>query len=366
MKYLELPELASLSRMLTHNSNECIVHTRLEAYSCKAITKDKRMYRHLEHSYHAEEFAQSPPYLAMEREPEMTVFGPMDKHASRKTLYLLIATLNHAFPDHDFSDLRPDNFSREENGAAILNALSTTLMSLTGKSSSVGTWAPRTYSAYPPSSHDFFPASLPTSSSPPSHIASPFAPPPIMSGTHPTLYKMLDDIIKLDDCDVYTYNPDMHEDPHAGDSDDEDDWVDSDDDSSSVASAADELFDFFDDDDTAKTASRNTSRRQSQPWDTDDEQKSPVESSSPSSRIRNMKSRRHGGLLWSSNFFFFNKKQKRMLFVTTWARKKNPDSLSSSVTSDRFAAWDGALGAGARALGLSLSDRQMTRIATAS
>ena len=96
MKYLELPELAMLSRMLTHNSNECTVYTRLEAYSCKAITKDKRMYRNLENSYHAEELSQSPPYLAGgEREPEITVFGSMDKQASRKTLYLLIATLNH-------------------------------------------------------------------------------------------------------------------------------------------------------------------------------------------------------------------------------------------------------------------------------
>ena len=50
----------------------------------------------------------------------MTPFGPIDKHASRKTLYLLIATLNIAFPDYDFSDVRPSHFVKEDNGAEIL------------------------------------------------------------------------------------------------------------------------------------------------------------------------------------------------------------------------------------------------------
>ncbi len=36
----------------------------------------------------------------------MTPFGPMDQHSSRNTLYLLIATLNVAFPDHEFSDVK--------------------------------------------------------------------------------------------------------------------------------------------------------------------------------------------------------------------------------------------------------------------
>ncbi len=44
----------------------------------------------------------------------MTPFGPIDKHASRKTLYLLIATLNIAFPDYEFSDVRPGHFNKEE------------------------------------------------------------------------------------------------------------------------------------------------------------------------------------------------------------------------------------------------------------
>ena len=39
--------------------------------------------------------------------------GPLTEHSSRKTLIYLILTLNQAYPDHDFSNLRPNNFSKE-------------------------------------------------------------------------------------------------------------------------------------------------------------------------------------------------------------------------------------------------------------
>ena len=41
--------------------------------------------------------------------------GPLTDSHSRKTLIYLILTLNHAYPDHDFSNLRPNNFSKEED-----------------------------------------------------------------------------------------------------------------------------------------------------------------------------------------------------------------------------------------------------------
>src|SRR5205823_4586475 len=146
-----------------------------------------------------DEASNSPPlpsWLALEREAEVTPFGPIDQHSSRKTLYLLIATLNVAFPDHDFSDVRPSHFIKEESGASVLNALSNTLVS----PQRAGLSAPRTYSSYPPTSPDFFPSSVPTSSSPFNQlIHSPLTPPPIVTGTHPTLFKMIDDVIGLSD-----------------------------------------------------------------------------------------------------------------------------------------------------------------------
>lgn len=59
----------------------------------------------------------------------MMLFSHMQESQSRKTLYLLIATLNVAFPNDEFSDVRPYHFDREEGSASILNALSTTLVS---------------------------------------------------------------------------------------------------------------------------------------------------------------------------------------------------------------------------------------------
>lgn len=366
---MELPELSMLSRMLTHNSNECTVHTRLEAYSCKAITKDKRMLRHLEHNYHIEEkeLASSPPYLSNERESEITVFGPMDSYSSRKTLYLLIGTLNHAFPDHDFSDLRPDNFSREQSGATILNALSTTLTSINLGGNSSGSQSARSYSAYPPTSPDFFSSSSPTSSSPVSRLLSQYRPPEIVTGTHPTLYKLLDDIIKLDECELYSYTPDMQSDPHATDSDQEDDAWDSDE-TSSVDSADEGVFEFFDDDDipgrqksgrSGDSQSRRSPRSPPRPTFTNSSSEtSPASLTNSQVRSRPrvfMRKRNGGGLLWSTHSFFHSRKLKRILYVTTWARKKSRDVMTSSEHLERFKAWDGAVGAGARAFGLNPS-----------
>jgi len=357
---MEVPELAMLSRMLTHNSNECSVHTRLEAYSCKAITKDKRMHRHLEHNYHIEELATSgsPPHMPHEREQEVTAFGTMDNYSSRKTLYLLIGTLNHAFPDHDFSNLRPDNFSRESSGAPVLNALSTTLLN---QSPSTGAATARSYSAYPPTSSEFFPSSLPTSSSPPNKSGL-WSAPQIVSGTHPTLYKLLDEVIKLDECEVYTYTPDMSSDPHATDSDDDDADAWDSDETSSFGSEEDGVFEMFDDEEFPLPTTRVTSQspqldKNSSPPSRrppkDDVDTSPESESTSRSRPRSLFRKRGGGFLWSTHTFFHNRKQKRILYITTWARKKSDQSLMTrSQGMEGFRAWDGGMGAGARAFGL--------------
>jgi hypothetical protein len=45
----------------------------------------------------------------------------------RKVHFLLVSTLNAAFPDHDFTALRPDHFTREPSAAQVLAQLSGTL-----------------------------------------------------------------------------------------------------------------------------------------------------------------------------------------------------------------------------------------------
>ncbi|KAL0071067.1 hypothetical protein AAF712_001625 [Marasmius tenuissimus] len=225
MKYIENPALSRLAQSLSHEGPECSVNVRMEAYSCKNIKRDKKLFKSLEEAYsndHHHHPSDSPPLAATLLEPEMTPFGPFDNHSSRKTLYLLISTLNIAFPDHEFSDVRPAQFNREESGASVLNALSTTLVA----PHRAGMNAPRTYGTYPSNSPDMFPSSSfvaggMTSMSPltlngmSSMPRSPFSPPPIVAGTHPNVYRLVDDVIGLEECEVYSYTPEIESDPHA-------------------------------------------------------------------------------------------------------------------------------------------------------
>ena len=127
MKYLEYPELEVLSRALTFEMSECKVFTRIEAYSCKAVNKEKRLFKSLESSYLLSASSSPPAYL---EEALASPFGRLDQPSARKTLFLLIATLNGAFPDHDFSEVNPADFVRESSPTVVLNSLTSTLLSL--------------------------------------------------------------------------------------------------------------------------------------------------------------------------------------------------------------------------------------------
>ncbi|KAK7033056.1 repressor of RNA polymerase III transcription MAF1 [Favolaschia claudopus] len=367
MKYIDSPALSRLARALTHEGPECSVHTRIEAYSCKNIKRDKKLFKSLEHAY-KDEVSNSPPipsWLALDREAEMTPFGPIAKEASRKTLYLLIATLNIAFPDHEFSDVRPNQFNKEESGASVLNALSTTLVA----PHRAGMDAPRTYSSYPPTSSEFFPSTQPTSSSPLSSIIrSPNSPPPIVSGTHPALFRLIDEVIGLADCEVFSYTPEIDSDPHASDlSDDEDDAASIADEDSSTD---DDMVFGFDDYDIDEVAPGRYSKSTPMPSATP---RAAVDSSlsnnlpSPALMYPLLRMKRRGALLWSSHWFFLNRKLKRVLFITVWSRTRSMGHSWTSdedfdildlgrsekeLSSERFFGWEGAAGAGARALGL--------------
>ncbi|KAE9407614.1 Maf1-domain-containing protein [Gymnopus androsaceus JB14] len=168
MKYIELPSLSGLASSLSHQGPECNVSVRLEAYSCKNIKRDKRLFRDLEKVYWdnmgvlegikydpLEESSKSSPtegassphsFLAQAHSSLSTPFGPLGSPQSRKTLHLLIATLNVAFPDYTFDSVKPSSFTHLESGAHILNALSTTLLASRASTGSPTTMA---YGAYP-------------------------------------------------------------------------------------------------------------------------------------------------------------------------------------------------------------------------
>jgi hypothetical protein len=57
-------------------------------------------------------------------------FGRLTEAAPRKTFFYLLATLNAAFPEHDFGDVRPDQFVKLPSIDIVVNSVNTTLFNL--------------------------------------------------------------------------------------------------------------------------------------------------------------------------------------------------------------------------------------------
>lgn len=394
MKYLDYPELELLSRALTFESSECKVFTRLEAYSCKAVTKEKRLFKTLESAYLRSASMSPPEHLdATLASP----FGRLDQPSARKTLFLLIATLNGAFPDHDFSEVNPDDFRKETSPAMVLNSLSTTLNSLRSNSN-----GPRSYSSLP-SSYDQRISNHGDSKSGLNRIgANSFSGPntyglsPSSIGSHPALAAIMDDIMCVSECEVFTFHPDVDSDPHAtADLDeegapDEDTFDDAywsedgdvnmstiDDTEDGGGTPRQDLYDredapMFDEDfegGFGGSSNRNFSSSEASseprtprtPTSTSQgtsksyfSSKHPTQSTSPSNSTlfssfenQNQKSLlgmteeyeyeneeeldgTGAGLLWATYAFFYNRKLKRILFVSVWSRKNSREVYSSS------------------------------------
>lgn len=319
MKFLDLHELAPINRVLTFDTPECHVLGRVEAYSCKAVNKEKKLYKQLETRY-AEDVQFYQSISPDEAHASLSSpFGQLDQPSSRRTLFYLIATLNAAFPDHQFDDVKPEQFRKESRDMAI-NSLSTTLLNL-GRN-------------HPMAGDQFRIGAVSSPKSPPleakkterrrsssvgqnSARHQPYTSPslaakekptsPLLSATTPAtssisqLWNVIDSIIDLSDCDVYTYNPpDTESDPH-GDGDDGDDGADGDD--------YVDRDDFDDDDDDNEDTIHSFDDNRFQP-------------ARPRSSVPVPTRSRNGGLIWSSNYFFYNKKMKRIVFYTLWAVSK--------------------------------------------
>ena len=200
---------------------------------------------------------------------------------------------------------------------------------------------------------DFFPSSVPSSSSPYNRpIVSPLAPPPIISGTHPALFRLVDDVIGLSDSEVYSYTPEIEADPHGHEFSDDEDEVATDEDEES--STEEELAFAFDDYDVDEAPSTKSSFQRA---------RSITRSLDDGSIMRMCpRTKKRGALLWSSHWFFLNRKLKRILFLSVWARSKGigrswmddefDGLVSKGLRGEWFLGWEGAVGAGARALGL--------------
>jgi len=56
-------------------------------------------------------------------------FGPMSETSSRKAFIFLVATLNAAFSDYDFSNVKLEEFRKESNRYLVSNSINTPLQS---------------------------------------------------------------------------------------------------------------------------------------------------------------------------------------------------------------------------------------------
>ncbi|KAF8339829.1 Maf1 regulator-domain-containing protein [Cantharellus anzutake] len=388
MKYVPDPNLTLLSSSLSHSSAECNVYTRIEAYTCKATTKDKKLWKAIDEHFEEELSALNDPN-SMQMPPEYgspldSAFGPLDGRRSRRTYFLLVNLLNVAFPDYDFSNVNPDHFTREPNGGVpVLTSLSNTFASLRDSPASSRNdgkyFTSRSYSSFPITNNaeDIFPKRVSSSASsspilrPTSNLTSLMMrnAPPVIANTHPTLFRILNGVVTLSECEVYSYNPDPASDPHAGsdgdsdsegvlDSDNgEDDFSDSD---SIFEQGLDDYYDgaaFY----HPFTAKQRDSSSSDGSRTSSSYSGSPIRSVPIRAPVFHKRRSSNGGLLWSSYWFFFHKKEKKILFISVWARGRKHRSSYLSTAEEEFEvfeAWEGAVGAGKRAFEEQLGERK--------
>lgn len=211
-----MPELELLSSALSYASPSLKVTTRIEAYSCKPVARERKLYKALEHDLVSDlEFsiAGSPPD---QHDAQVdSAFGPLDKRESRRTLCHLIGTLNQAFPDFDFSAVRADEFTREPSARSVLASLSTALNHLRASAATTSNTNSvyRSFSSFSPSTGGNATTPQPGDHFPAETISGSYETP-----THPFLRQILDPIVELGECEVYSYSPDIDSDPHAAES----------------------------------------------------------------------------------------------------------------------------------------------------
>ncbi|GBF96426.1 repressor of RNA polymerase III transcription [Raphidocelis subcapitata] len=120
MRHLEDSNLARLNSFLESvDTGEFTVHGNLEAFSCKLAGLDKKLSQSLD----GEVLTGSSP-----QQLSMSPVGPLSDSASRKTLIYLILTLNHVYPDYDFSQLRAQHFKKEPGFERAEEVVSTCLL----------------------------------------------------------------------------------------------------------------------------------------------------------------------------------------------------------------------------------------------
>ncbi|KRT81018.1 hypothetical protein AMK59_5919 [Oryctes borbonicus] len=179
MKLLESSCFEAINNALSIETGDSKILGRIESYSCKMAGGDKAMYKRFNaEGVHPNDLqALSPPQLSpgysqYSRSISGDEEGPLCDTISRKTLFYLIATLNSAFPDYDFLDAKSHEFSKEPSLQWVSNAIDTNLNATIGEQ---------------------------------------------FRAIRHQLWAAVEDEIVLNECDIYSYNPDLGSDPFGED-----------------------------------------------------------------------------------------------------------------------------------------------------
>ncbi|KAH1002007.1 repressor of RNA polymerase III transcription MAF1 homolog isoform X1 [Dendroctonus ponderosae] len=176
MKLLESTTFEAINNALQIKNGNCRISGRIESYSCKMAGGDKALYKRFntEGLNPNDLQALSPPQTVSQysRSVSGDEDGTLCDTISRKTLFYLIATLNSAFPDYDFMDVKSPEFSKEPSLQWVTNAIDSQLTATIGD---------------------------------------------IYKSLRPALWTALDNEISLENCAIYSYNPDLCSDPFGED-----------------------------------------------------------------------------------------------------------------------------------------------------
>ncbi|XP_071686336.1 uncharacterized protein [Rutidosis leptorrhynchoides] len=167
MKYLEYTPFERINAFLDDlNLGERTINGCIEAYSCKHTGSDKRLSFSLENEI-LDYFGNSPDV-----DSDSTV-EYVSSRSSRKMLIYLILTLSHMYPDYDFSAVKAHQFFTEETWEGFRQIFDT-YMSDASKE-----WMETNEDG----------------------------------SLLETLYKALNEVINLAECDIYIYDPNSDADP---------------------------------------------------------------------------------------------------------------------------------------------------------
>jgi len=117
MKFLEIPALTRLNNAINAiETMDTKIFGRLEAYSCKTVGNEKKLFKALELQV-MEEITTTSPTSPVEY--AFSPFGPLSDSSNRKSFIYLISVLNSSYSDYDFGNIRPEQFRKELNIATV-------------------------------------------------------------------------------------------------------------------------------------------------------------------------------------------------------------------------------------------------------